>query len=487
MPPVPPTLAPDLDPQDWPALRVQAHIMLDDMLDHMQSAGEGPVWRSAPASVRQDFAAPLPRAPQSLEAVHEDFRRTVLPYGVGNAHPRFFGWVHGGGNVVGALAEMLAAGLNANLGGRDHMPVEVERQVARWMAELFEFPAGASGLFVTGASMANLIAVLIARAEALGSQSRRQGVGASGAALRAYASGMAHSCIAKAMDMAGLGSNGLRVIAVDAQGRMDVAALKAAIGQDRAAGLEPFLVVGTAGGVDTGAIDDLAALAQVARDEQLWLHVDGAFGALAKLSPELSPLLNGIEQADSIAFDFHKWGQAPYDAGFILVRDGAKHPAAFASTAAYLRREAKGLAAGAPWPCDFGPDLSRGFRALKVWFAFRTYGADAIGAAILNTCRLGAYLAASVDAEPELERLAPAPLNIVCFRYRDRVDSDRLNRTIVERLQISGVAAPSTTVIDDALAIRAAIVNHRTRARDIDLLVAEVLRLGRSLSQGHAA
>jgi len=487
MPPVPPLLAPDLDPQDWPALRAQAHRMLDDMLDHMQSAGEGPVWRPAPTSVRQGFHAPLPRAPQALEDVHEDFRRTVLPYGVGNAHPRFFGWVHGGGNVVGALAEMLAAGLNANLGGRDHMPVEVERQVTRWMAELFDFPAAASGLFVTGASQANLIAVLVARTAALGPSSRKQGVSGRGAQLRAYASTLAHSCIAKAMDMAGLGSDALRGIAVDAEGRMDVDALKAAVAEDRTAGLEPFLVIGTAGGVDTGAIDDLATLADLARDQRLWLHVDGAFGALARLSPELAPLLDGIERADSIAFDFHKWGQAPYDAGFILVRDGAKHQAAFASTAAYLRREAKGLAAGAPWPCDFGPDLSRGFRALKVWFAFRTYGADAIGASILNTCRLGAYLAACVDSDPRLERLAPAPLNIVCFRYRAGADSDRLNRAIVEHLQTSGVAAPSTTVIDGVLAIRAAIVNHRTRAPDIDMLVGEVLRLGRSLSQGHAA
>ena len=262
MPPIPPILAPDLDPQDWPALRAQAHRMLDDMLDHMQAAGEGPVWRPAPEAVRRSFLAPLPREPQALEAAHEDFRRTVLPYGVGNAHPRFFGWVHGGGNVAGALAEMLAAGLNANLGGRDQTPVEVERQVTRWMAELFDFPATASGLFVTGASMANLIALLVARTAALGPDSRRQGVAASGAGLRAYASSMAHSCIAKAMEMAGLGSDALRCIAVDVQGRMDTAALREAVAQDRAAGLAPFLVVGTAGGVDTGAVDDLAALAE---------------------------------------------------------------------------------------------------------------------------------------------------------------------------------------------------------------------------------
>lgn len=482
----PPSLAPDLDPPDWPALRVQAHRMLDDMLDHMQGVGEGPVWRPAPGAVREQFAHTMPRGPQALDAVHEEFRSAVLPYGAGNAHPRFFGWVHGGGNVVGMLAEMLAGGLNANLGGRDQTPILVERQVARWMAELFGFPSTASGLFVTGASMANLIAVLIARVDALGAGSRQIGAGERGSKLRAYASCMAHGCIAKAMDMAGMGSDALHFVAVDAEGRMDLDALKAAVARDRAAGLEPFLVVGTAGGVDTGAIDDLAALARIAREQRLWLHVDGAFGALAKLSPELAPLLNGIDQADSIAFDFHKWGQAPYDAGFILVRDAAKHQAAFATTAAYLRREAKGLAAGAPWPCDFGPDLSRGFRALKVWFAFKAYGADAIGASILNTCRLGAYLAARVDAEPELERLAPVPLNIVCFRYRGP-DPDRLNSQIVLALQTSGVAAPSTTVINGALAIRVAIVNHRTRACDIDLLLAEVLRLGRSLSQGHAA
>jgi len=480
-------LAPDLDPPDWAAARAQAHRMLDDMLDHMQGLAEGPVWRPPPSEVRRGVVEPLPRTPQPLDQVHEAFRRLVLPYGVGNGHPRFFGWVHGGGNLAGALGDMLAAGLNANLGGRDHMPIEIERQVARWMAELYGFPAGASGLFVTGASMANLIAVLIARAEALGAASRQAGLGAAGGRLTAYASRMAHGCLPKAMDIAGLGAQALRLVSTDAEGRMDLGALKAAIAEDRAAGHRPFLLVATAGGVETGAIDDLAALADVARTEDLWLHVDGAFGALAMLSAELAPLLNGIEHADSIAFDFHKWGQAPYDAGFVLVRDGAKHQAAFASHAGYLQREAEGLAAGAPWPCDLGPDLSRGFRALKVWFAFKTYGADAIGATILNTCKLAAYLAARIDAEPELERLAPAPLNIVCFRYRAGADVDRLNRRIVTDLQTSGAAAPSAAVIDGRQAIRAAIVNHRTKAHDIDALVAEVLRLGRVLTQGHAA
>jgi aromatic-L-amino-acid decarboxylase len=467
-----------LDPTDWAATRAQAHRMLDDMLDHVQGLAEGPVWRPMPDAVRSAFDAPMPWAGQGMAAAHADFRRTVLPYGPGNGHPRFMGWVHGGGNVPGMLAEMLAAGLNANLGGRDHAPIEVERQVARWMAGLFGFPRGSSGLFVTGTSTANLIAVLAARTQALGAESRRDGVGEAGAGLTAYASQAAHGCIAKALDMAGLGSGALRAIPTVADGGLDPAQLAEAVSADRAAGLDPFLIVGTAGSVDTGAVDDLDALADIAARQRLWLHIDGAFGALAQLSPELRPLLKGIERADSLAFDFHKWGQAPYDAGFILMRDEARQRAAFATAAAYLERRPRGLAAGAPWPCDYGPDLSRGFRALKVWFAFKTLGAEAIGASIARTCHLARRLGARADAEPLLERVAPVPLNIVCFRYRG---SDDLNREIVVRLQESGLAAPSTTVIDGRLCIRAAIVNHRTRAADIDLLVEAVLDVGRDL------
>ena len=200
------------------------------------------------------------------------------------------------------------------------------------------------------------------------------------------------------------------------------------------------------------------------------------------MSDELKPLFAGIERADSIALDFHKWGQAPYDAGFILVRDPDKHMAAFASPAAYLGRTERGLAAGSPWPCDFGPDLSRGFRALKVWFTLRAYGTARLGAVMSNTCRLARLLAERIDAEPELERLAPVALNIVCFRYRAGGDSDRLNAELVSELQESGLAAPSSTRIGGAFAIRAAIVGHRTRAEDVDILVQAVLDIGRRLA-----
>jgi glutamate/tyrosine decarboxylase-like PLP-dependent enzyme len=465
-----------LDPQDWNEVRALGHRMLDDMIDHVAGIREQPVWRPIPDPVRARFRDGLPRNPSELNDVYREFSDFIAPYATGNVHPGFLGWVHGGGSVVGMLAEMLAAGLNANLGGRDHIPIEVERQIVAWMRELFGFPEGASGIFVTGTSMANLMAVLVARRSVLG-EVRRRGVQDEGAALTAYTSNAAHGCIAKAMDIAGLGSDALRSVEVDQSHRIDVAALRARISCDRAAGLTPFLVVASAGTVDIGAIDDLAAVAALCREEKLWFHVDGAFGALGMLSPVLAPLLNGIEQADSIALDFHKWGQVPYDAGFLLVRDGERHRAAFAQPAAYLRRETRGLAAGASWPCDLGPDLSRGFRALKTWFTLKTYGTEKLGAMIARTCALAGYLEARVLAEPRLELLAPVNLNIVCFRYRAG-DANQVNGEIVIDIQESGISAPSTTMLDGQLAIRAAIVNHRTDTCDLDALIAAVLKFG---------
>jgi aromatic-L-amino-acid/L-tryptophan decarboxylase len=470
-----------LDPQDWSEFRALAHRMLDETIDGIANVRVRPVWQPIPEDVRAAFRADLPREASDLAEVYREFAEHVAPYATGNVHPGFMGWVHGGGTAVGMLAEMLAAGLNANLGGRDHMPIEVERQIVDWMRRLFLFPDSASGIFVTGTSMANLMAVLVARTSALGTLARQHGIGNDGALLTAYTSRAAHGCVSRAMDIAGLGTDALRKIDVDADHRIVVAALRAQIAVDREVGFKPFLVVASAGTVDIGAIDDLRAIAELCREEGIWFHVDGAFGALAILSPELAPLLGGIELADSIALDFHKWGQVPYDAGFLLVRDGEQHRQAFAQPAAYLRREARGLAAGAIWPCDLGPDLSRGFRALKTWFTLKTFGTDRLGAAIARSCALAKYLEVRVLAEPRLELLAPVNLNIVCFRYRA---DDAVNREIVADVQESGVAAPSSTTLDGRLAIRAAIVNHRTEETDIDALLAAVLQFGERRSSG---
>jgi aromatic-L-amino-acid decarboxylase len=473
------SLSNTLDPTDWQELRRDGHRMLDDMLDHLETLREQPLWR---APSRPELAAirePLPRTPTPLRDVHARFLMSILPFSSGNTHPGFMGWVQGGGTPVGMLAEMLAAGMNANLGGRDHMAIEVERQLLEWTRELFGFPATAGGLFVTGTSAANFMGVLVARTRILGQPVRGQGLTAIGRHLVAYASEAAHGCIARAMEMTGLGREQLRLIPVNAEHQIQISALEQALATDRAIGLEPFLLIGTAGTVDVGAIDDLNALADLAETEQLHFHVDGAFGALAVLTPKLAPRLAGIERADSLAFDWHKWGQVPYDAGFLLVRDAASLRQTFAADAAYLRRAERGLAGGDWWPCDYGPDLSRGFRALKAWFTLKTYGADAIGRVIDRTVALAESLADRVAAEPELELLGPVPLNIVCFGYRS-ADADRLNATIVADLHEAGRVAPSLTTIGGRTAIRAAIVNHRTEIEDVNALVSSVIALGRA-------
>ena len=469
-----------LDPEDWNRFRQDAHLMLDDIIDYVERIRERPVWRSIPEDARARFSEPLPEGSASLESVHEIFMRNVLPYAAGNVHPGFMGWVHGGGTPVGMLADMLAAGMNANLGGRDQMPIEVEKQVLKWMRALFDFPDTASGLFVTGTSMANFIALLVARTARLGNRVRREGVG--GAHLAAYASSSAHGSISQSFDLAGMGMDTLRIVPVNERFEMDLDALEAMIEADKKAGVLPFFVAGTAGTVDTGAVDDLDGISDCANRHGLWFHVDGALGALGMLSPDVAPRLSGISRADSIAFDFHKWGQVPYDAGFILVKNGELHLRTFESNQSYLRREPRALAAGSPWPCDFGPDLSRGFRALKTWFTIKVFGAQKLGEAISGTCAVAKYLEERILREAQLELLAPVSLNIVCFRYRSD-ESDEVNAEIVARLQESGIAAPSTTTLSGMLAIRAAIVNHRTRREDVDAFVEAAIHIGNALTR----
>jgi aromatic-L-amino-acid decarboxylase len=461
----------DLDPEDWEAFRVSSHAALDQMIDFLQTSREQPVWREAPPNVRARFQTPLPRAPSDFAEVLEDFDANIKPYAVGNTHPLFMGWVHGAGTPVGMVAEMLAAGLNANCGGRNHIGIAVERQIVQWAAELFDFPEEASGIFVTGSSAANFLGLLIARDAAMGHEIRGSGLAASATQLVAYASVHAHGCVAQAMELAGVGSAHLRLIAGDGAGAMRSDLLEAAIARDRDAGLKPFLIVGTAGSVNTGAIDVLRDLAVLAKKHNLWFHVDGAFGALAALSPALKPRLLGIEHADSIAFDFHKWAHVPYDAGFLLVRDGAMHRDTFANAAAYLQRAPGGLAAGDLWPCDLGPDLSRGFRALKTWFTFQVHGADKIGRAIEANCEVARYLEERLAQSEMFELRAPVSLNIVCFALKARWP-DAANQAVVIDLQERGLAAPSMTDLSGRPVIRAAIVNHRTTRADMDQFVA---------------
>ena len=477
-----------LDPEDWSATRALGHRMLDEMIDWLASAAERPVWRRMPDAKRAELRAPLPLDGAPMEAVYEDFRRLVLPYSSANEHPRMMGWVNGGGSAAGLLAELLTGAFNVNCGGRDHAAIEVERQVISWAAEMVGMPRETTGVLLTGSSTANMVAVLVARRAALGAEVRRQGLRS--AKLTAYASAAAHGCIPRALDMAGLGTDALRLVPAGADHRMNMDALRDMVAADQKAGLQPFLIVGTAGTVDTGAIDDLSAIAQVASASpgKIWFHVDGAFGATACLSPRLRPLLAGIERADSLAFDFHKWAQVPYDAGCVLVRDPVVHIETFAQSLAYLTQEQRGLAGNPPWPRDLGPDLSREFRALKIWMTLKAYGTAGIARVVESGCEIARHLAARVAREPRLELLAPVCLNIVCFRVRaGAADLDALNRDIVADLQEAGIAAPSTTVIGGRLAIRAALFNHRTTQADADALVDGVLALARRRTDAEAA
>jgi aromatic-L-amino-acid decarboxylase len=472
-----------LDPDDWERFRASAHRALDDAVDFLRTVRQRPVWQPVPERVRSALAAPVPLAGQDFDAVYEEFEDLILPYSTGNTHPRFFGWVHGTGQAGGIVAEMLAAAMNANCGGRDHAAIYVEHAVLNWCRELFGFPARAGGLLVSGTSMANLIALAVARNARGGAQIRARGIRATPHRLVAYASAEVHDCVAKAMEILGLGGDYLRKVPTDPLFRIDLGQLRDRLAKDRRSGLEPFCLIGTAGTVNTGAIDDLDGLATICNDEKLWFHVDGAFGAFCVLHDALRPLVKGIERADSIAFDFHKWLHVPYDAGCILVRDGELQRSTFSLRPPYLGNLPRGLAGGTSWPCDFGPELSRGFRALKVWFALKQHGTRRLGQLIAQNCSQAAYLAERIGTEAELELLAPVNLNIVCFRYRtpaiDEMGLDRLNEDLVQDLHESGVAAPSTTRIRGRVAIRVNITNHRCQCADFDLLVDAVLAAGR--------
>lgn len=486
-PPQYPTFAPELtlDPCDWNAFRAQAHRLLDAAVDRMERYREGPVWTPLPLELQADYQVPLPSTGMGPEATQAHME-ALLPYGVGNTHPRFFGWVHGSGTPGNLMADITAAAINANLGGRDHGAMYVEKQVVNWCRELFQFPATSSGLIVSGTSIATLIALKAARDRCFDFSSRKSGLQKTSGQLVGYTSVQTHSCVARAFDILGLGSDALRKIAVNERFEIDTEALKAAIAQDRAANLTPFLIVGTAGAVNVGAIDDLETLADIAQAEQLWLHVDGAFGALGVLSERLRPRLTGLRRADSLAFDFHKWLHVNYDAGFVLMRSEASHRHAFSERPEYLQGASRGLAAGNPWPVEYGPELSRGFRALKVWAQIAEHGTAQLGALITQNCEQAAYLGELVRQCPQMTLVAPVAMNICCFRYQiegqDADATDALNDEIVVQLQIQGIAAPSTTQVNGRTAIRVNITNHRTTRADLDLLVREVRRIGQGFA-----
>ena len=475
-----------LDPENWAEMRELGHRMVDEMLGYLEHVRERPIWQPVSAESRAALRQPLPRAPEGAERAYADFTEHVLPYPMGNIHPRFWGWVIGTGTPFGALAEFLAGTMNPNVGGGDHGATYVEAQVLDWCKEMLGYPMEASGLLVSGGSMANLIGLAVARNARAGYDVRKEGVRGAPGTLTVYGSAEIHSSIQKSVELLGLGSGALRSIPVNDRFEMDIGALESAIARDKAAGCVPIAIVGSAGTVNTGAFDDLAALARIAEREGIWYHVDGAFGAIAALDPVLRARLAGMERADSVAFDLHKWMYVQYEAGCILVRDAAAHRATFTLTPGYLARAHRGIAAGEVWPSDFGIELSRGFKALKIWMTLKENGIDRFAALVRQNVEQAQHLAQLVRSTPELELLAPVPLNIVCFRYRgdgtlSEQELNDLNDELLMRIHEEAVAVPSTASIRGRKAIRVAISNHRTRRADLELLVEETVRIAGQL------
>lgn len=479
-----------LDPENWSELRELAHHMLDDLLSYMETLRERPVWQPVPDAVKARLAEPLPAQPQPVEAVYQQFADDVLPYPMGNTHPRFWGWVMGAGTPLGVLADMLASGFNPNMGGGEHAANYLEAQVIDWTKQMFGFPAEASGLLVSGGSMANLIGLAVARHAQSHFNFRQQGLFGAPARMMLYCSAETHSSVQRAAEVLGLGGDSIRSIPVNDQFQTDIGALEAAIAADRSAGLQPFCVVGTAGTTNTGGMDDLNRMADICQREGLWFHVDGAFGAFAAIAPDLKHLTAGIERADSLAFDWHKWPQLPFEVGCVLVRDGAIQRQTFTLRPDYLKHEERGVAGADLWFSDYGVELSRGFKALKVWMALKVYGVEQLARLVTQNVEQARYFGQMIAAAPEMECLAPVTLNIVCFRYHpggwDESRLDRLNHELLLRIQESGLAVMTGTRIGGKFALRASITNHRTRFEDIDQVLAAVQQTGKTLAEAEA-
>jgi len=475
-----------LDPNDWESMRSLGHQILDDALDYLQSLRDRPVWQHAPQHVRAHFEGSVPHAPQPAEEVYRQYTQYILPHQLGNNHPRFWGWIAGTGTVMGVFAEILVAATDAVSGSFSYLSNNyVEMQVLDWCKTLLGYPLTAGGLLTSGCSASNLIGLAVARNTKAGFDLRKRGLRDAPQQMTVYSSEEAHSSIQKAVELLGFGSDSLRLIPVNTNLQIDLAALRAAIRDDRNNGFFPFCVVGVAGTTNTGAIDDLNGLAEICEEEGLWFHVDGAFGAWAAIASASKHLVDGLERADSLAFDLHKWMYLSYPIGCVLVKNPEDHRRAFSLSPTYLahgdgNRGLTGI--DVPWLSDYGFELSRGFHALKAWMTLKEHGTEKYGRLIQQNIDQAHYLAGLVEASPELELALPVSLNVVCFRFTrsglNDATLDDLNKQIEIELQETGIAVPSVVSVRGKKYLHVAITNHRSRRSDFQVLVREVIRIG---------
>jgi glutamate/tyrosine decarboxylase-like PLP-dependent enzyme len=471
-------------------IRRVAHRVADMLADYLEALPDRPVFAPVPVDAAARFAAEaVPTIGSEPNAILDDFARSIGPYPFGNGHPRFWAWVNSPPSVMGIFADALAAAMNPSVAGGNHAAVHVERQVIRWFAEMLGLPATAMGLLVSGGSMANLTALAAARHAKAGFDVRARGLQSGDQRLVVYNSEEAHGCIRKAAEMMGIGSESVRVVPVNERAEMRVDVLAETIDRDLQAGYRPIAVAASAGTVNTGAIDDLEAIARVCRERDVWLHVDGAYGAAAILSTEYRDRLASIALADSVALDPHKWLYVPVEAGLVLVRDGANLRSAFSLVPPYLRTDGDPHGVGGPpWFSEFGFQQSRGFRALKVWMTLKYYGIAGYTSAIDHDLALAAYLADRVNADTVLELMAPPSLSIVCFRVVPPgvVGDERLNdlnKHVLEQLQLGGRAFLSSTVLRGRFVLRACIVNPLSAQHDVDAMLETLKTIAREAAR----
>ncbi|TNJ45270.1 aminotransferase class V-fold PLP-dependent enzyme [Tamlana fucoidanivorans] len=476
-----------LDPTNWETTRKLMHQMIDDAIDYTSNLRQRHVWEQMPLEKIKQLETPLPQESTNLEQVYHQFKNTILPFPMGNIHPRFWAWYMGSGTVSGFLGDFWASVMNPNLGGGNHAGHKVEEQVINWIKEMMRFPPSSSGLLVSGGSMANFTALTVARNIKLGYDVRQKGITKETAnKFVIYGSSEIHSCNQKALEILGLGAESLHKIPVNADYTINLATLEDQITKDKNKGLVPFAIIGTSGTINTGAIDDLKALSNICKRESLWFHVDGAIGAVAVLSDIAKPQLAGIELADSIALDLHKWLHMPFEAGCVLIKNHEAHKNTFSVIPEYLEKHDRGLGSGSDWFSEYGLQLSRRFNALKIWMSLKEHGAKKFGRMITKNINQAHYLGRLIKDHNQLELLAPIGLDIVCFRYHVNYLSEEklnaINREIKLQIEEQGLAMIGYTSLQSTYCLRVAIANHRTRYEDFDLLVNAILEIGVRIS-----
>ena len=474
-----------LEPQDWDAFEDQLHQIASDVVAHLKSLKEKPVWTRPTDAVREALRQPAPQEGIGIKGAYNEFQTHILPHITGNLHPKFLGWVVGSGAPASMVGDWLASFTNGAPTLFDDSCLLTELQTIDWLKELLKLDPKTSGILTTGASEATLISLTAARYSALGDALKQNGVFSLDKKPVFYLSDQTHDCSRKAIEILGFGRDHIRTIKTDDAFRMDCDALFRQLQADINDNKKPIAVIATLGTVNTGACDDIPLIADICKDLGVWFHIDAAFGAWASLAEGYHHLTRDFDRADSIVVDLHKWMFQSYDLGCALIRNPLVHQQSLSTSADYIAPIKGSLTDSKEHLSTRAIQLSRGFKALKLWFSLKSEGISAFAATIENNMALAGYFTDNIKNEHRLEMLAPTTLHIVNCRYvgglEDCDEINQCNRDILRTLHETGFAIPSSTMLDGKFALRICITNHRTRQADLDSLIEKIIELGELL------